>query len=142
MRFDFINLHIFMITDPTQQHGNLRQILSLGPDQDVHGTQFINHAVKQLDDILSETHMRAPICISEWNVSPYHHDLSRDTCFMAPYICDTINHLPSQVSDISFWALTDYMEEHTPHQELFTGELGMKTHNGLPKPTYLAFILL
>ncbi len=142
VRLDFINLHIFMITDPTQTHGNLQQILSLGPDQDVNGTQFLNHAVKQLDAILSETHMRAPICISEWNVSPYHHDLSRDTCFMAPYICDTINHLPAQVDEISFWALTDYMEEHTPHQELFTGELGMKTQNGLPKPSYLAFILL
>lgn len=143
VHFDFLCLHMFQITDPHQnKDAHFSKILSLGPDQDIRETHYLNQAVAQFSRILSDLHIETPIYITEWNISPYHHDLSRDTCFMSTYIADTINHLPRAVEEIAFWALTDYTGEHIPHQDLFTGELGLKTHNGLPKPSYLAFILL
>ncbi|MCD8150752.1 MAG: helix-turn-helix domain-containing protein [Clostridiales bacterium] len=142
VHFDFICLHIFMVTDPSQNDPLLTKILSLGPDQDIQETRYLNHAVSEIAGILADLRMETPIYITEWNISPYFHDLSRDTCFMSTYITDTINQLPDEVEEISFWALTDYMQEHVPHQDMFTGELGIMTHNGLPKPSYLAFILL
>lgn len=142
VRFDFVCLHIYMVTDPTQNDPIILKILSMGADREERDKHYLNHVASHFTKLLSELHIKAPIYITEWNISPYHHDLSRDTCFMSTYIADTINHLPNSVEEISFWALTDYMEEHIPHQNLFTGELGMKTHNGLPKPSYLSFILL
>lgn len=142
VRFDFLTLHLFELTDPrnpgTEQMNNMRghQI------SQSHGSQFVAEAVNEFYAVAQRTGYNVPIVITEWNVSPYFHDLSRDTCFMSTYIVDTINHLPDCVENISFWALADLNDEHKPQQELFSGELGMRTNNDLAKPSYLAFKLL
>lgn len=142
VKFDFISFHSYIDSDYKNQEENTRLIRTLSPDFIKDGAEYIAVSAKELGELLSEYGFRIPLYITEWNISPYFHDLSRDTCFMGAYIANTINHLPACVEGISFWALNDYLTEHIPQQELFTGELGMKTHTGLPKPTYLAFVLL
>lgn len=142
IKLDFLCLHSFMLTDPANKDIQT-EIYQLNLEKNNnHYMDYLNYSTRQLCRILSELHYQAPIVITEWNISPYYHDLSRDTCFMSAYIVHTLNTLSEQIDQISFWALTDYLEEHIPYQDLFTGELGLKTHNGLPKPAYLAFILL
>ncbi len=142
VRFDFICMHSYGLTDPNNLDFWLpRNLMDLQNTEAVK-KDYLIRSVRDMSRVLSELHINAPLYITEWNVSPYFHDLSRDTCFMGAYIADTVAHLPDAVKSITYLALNDYTEEHVPNQDLFTGELGLKTHNSLPKPSYLAFLLL
>lgn len=142
VRFDFLCMHLFELTDP--RNPGIEELNKLGGLQKCsrHGSHFVEEAVNTFRAVASRASCTAPIAITEWNVSPYFHDLSRDTSFMGAYIMDTINRLPDCVESISFWSLTDFTGEHPLQQDIFSGELGQRTFNDLAKPTYLAFLLL
>lgn len=142
VRFDFLCMHLFELTDPCnpdEAHKNRFSSLQMS---DKHGSEFVEEAIERFREMSTAVGYSVPIYITEWNVSPYDLDLSRDTCFMSTYIVDVINHLPDCVESINFWSLMDYTSEHSPHQDLFIGELGQRTTNGLAKPSYLVFQLL
>lgn len=142
VRFDFLCMHLFELTDsrnPGQEKMNEYRIRQKSAH---HGSSFVVESVNAFRAAADRVGCTAPIVITEWNVSPYFHDLSRDTAFMSAYIFDIMNRLPDCVASISFWALTDFTGEHSPQQDIFSGELGQRTVNDLAKPSYLAFMLL
>lgn len=141
VQFDFICLHMFMLTPPQEPEQCSMSDGRLFP-ADIYGADDLADSVRQLGAVLSELCIKSPIYITEWNVSPCFHDYSRDTCFMGAYIAHTLSRLPGIIETFSFEMLTDYLDEHIPQQELFAGGAGLKTYNGLPKPSYLALILL
>lgn len=142
VKFDFLCLHLFELTDPKNPGlEHLNDFLS-HQRRTGHGAEFIRQSFLHFQSIARNAGYDIPIAITEWNVSPYFHDLSRDTAFMATYVLNTINRLPESVASISFWSLMDYTREHIPQQDMFSGELGQRTVNDLAKPAYLAFLLL
>lgn len=142
VQFDFLTFHIFELTDPRNpDFKHMNDLWAALPSQ-VHGSAFVVNAAKEFQAVAERAGYRVPIAITEWNVSPYFNDLSRDTAFMGPYIVDTVNKLPPEIESITFWALSDQDEEHKPNQDMFAGELGFRTNNDLPKPSYLTFKLL
>lgn len=145
IQVDFFPLHLYMATDPNNTMPvSVSEKVYDNNTKHTHNysEQFINNTIYDFQQILSSYHQSAPIIISEWNLSPYYHDYIRDTCFMNTYIVHTLNCLPTNVNDISFWSLTDSTGEHSPNQAIFSGEIGLKTYNGLAKPSYLVFTLL
>lgn len=142
VRFDFLCMHLYELTDPRNPGAEkLNQLADL-QKSGCRGSRFVEDAVNAFQAAAARAGCTAPIAITEWNVSPYFHDLSRDTAFMGGYIADTINRLPACVESISFWSLTDFTGEHSLRQDIFSGELGQRTFNDLAKPAYLTFLLL
>ncbi len=142
VRFDFLCMHLFELTDPRNPGLEKLNVFRTHQKSVHHGSRFVAESVNTFRAAADRAGCTAPIAITEWNVSPYFHDLSRDTSFMSAYILDTINRLPECVESISFWSLTDFTGEHSPHQDIFSGELGQRTVNDLAKPSYLTFKLL
>lgn len=142
VRFDFLSMHLFELTDPRNPGMEGMNQLVDQPRSSRHGSYFVEEAVNAFRTAADRAGCLAPIAITEWNVSPYFHDFSRDTAFMGTYIVDTINRLPDCVESISFWSLTDFTGEHSLQQDVFSGETGQRTFNDIAKPSYLAFQLL
>lgn len=142
VRLDFLCLHMFELTDPKNPETNCMNNFIEHQISKHHGSQFVVESYNAFQTMAQQIGYSVPILITEWNVSPYSQDLSRDTAFMAAYIMDTMNRLPESVASISFWSLTDFTTDFIPNQAIFTGELGMRTINNLPKSSYLAFKLM
>lgn len=142
VKFDFLCLHSFELTDPKNPGDEGMNRFGKYQVSDYHGAQFVAESFKEFQALAAQAGYTVPIYITEWNVSPYSHDYSRDTAFMAAYIMETINSLPEAVASISFWSLMDYTTDFNPNQSVFTGEFGMRTTGSLPKSSYLAFRLL
>ncbi|MDO4623389.1 MAG: helix-turn-helix domain-containing protein [Eubacteriales bacterium] len=142
VRFDIYCLHSYELNDPGNRENQSLNEQYAKRSLAENGRDYLLKSIHAFQEIVEELDYKAPIYITEWNISPYFHDLTRDTCFMSTYIADMINHLPSSVASISYWALSDATGEHTPNQTPFAGELGMLTRTGLAKPAYLVFLLL
>lgn len=82
------------------------------------------------------------IIVSDWNLTFLPSDLIRDTCYMGPYICHTLNQTMHLVKGISFWALSDNYEDFFPDNRLFQGGAGLLDFHSLKKAAYNAFTLI
>lgn len=82
------------------------------------------------------------IIVSDWNLTFLPTDLVRDTCYMGPYICHTINKTMFQVKGLSFWSLSDNYEDFFPDSRLFQGGAGLMDFHSLKKAAYNALSLV
>lgn len=82
------------------------------------------------------------IIVSDWNLTFLPNDLIRDTCYMGPYICHTVNKTFFQVKGLSFWSLSDNYEDFFPDSKLFQGGAGLMDFHGLKKAAYNTLCLI
>lgn len=82
------------------------------------------------------------IIVSDWNLTFLPNDLIRDTCYMGPYICHTVNKTMFQVKGLSFWSLSDNYEDFFPDSRLFQGGAGLMDFHSLKKAAYNALSLV
>lgn len=78
------------------------------------------------------------IILSDWNVTFFPADYTRDTCFMGPYILYNYFRLYPHVAGICYTSLSDINEDFFSPDLLFHGGPGLLDHYGIPKAAYLA----
>lgn len=139
---DFFTFHCYMLNFGLDEiprsfyQGKSRGVLSNDPD-------YLKNTLRHLKEQVSGYSYHADnMCMTEWNASPSHRDLSRDTLFMASYIVKNILENMDAVNGFGYWTITDYIEEFALPEECFHGGLGVITANGIKKAGYHAFTLL
>lgn len=80
--------------------------------------------------------------LGEWNFSISQNEYLNDTCFIAPFIVKTVLECHSMVSDMSYWACTDYLGETLLSEDTFYGGSGLFAAYGIKKPSFYAFEFL
>ena len=111
-------------------------LISADPDH-------FSHFIADVQAFLKKYNMgHVPLYITEWNLTVSHRNLINDTCFKACHLAKNFLENYDRVDAIGYWSLTDLMEEHQPHSELFHGGMGLYTQNGIRKPSYYALQIL
>lgn len=140
---DFISCHIYATTDPKNIEIP-KQVLNLAnTSYTLSDENFLETAVAFIKNTIKNNTSNNPsLIVTEWNLSPYTRDYTRDTCFLSSYIIFNLLKNLGNIDAITFWTLSDIVEEGTTDNRLFHGGLGLFTYNGLKKPSYNAFFLL
>lgn len=108
-------------------------------DDPHHFSKFIT----QIQSFLSSRDLgHLPLYISEWNLTVSHRSLINDICFKGCYLAKNFAENYDRVDSISYWCLTDFLEEYQSADHLFHGGLGLFTSNGIKKPPYYAMQML
>ena len=89
--------------------------------------------------IRNSPYPKAEIHLDEWNNSSLDRDLLHDTTFMAVFILHNIVNCIGLANSLTYWELTDLMEENSASSHEFHGGFGLLNKNGLKKPAYFAF---
>ncbi|WP_211748673.1 helix-turn-helix domain-containing protein [Paenibacillus sp. Marseille-Q4541] len=135
---DFISFHSYPVRV-------IEQPLVDKPITWVHlsNDNYLNETIHLLKDKLKAKLSKLPdIHVTEWNSTPFHRDLTNDTCYKAAYIVKNVLENLDEVQSLAYWSLTDLLEELPPVEEPFHGGLGLITSNGIQKPGYYAYELL
>lgn len=102
----------------------------------------ISHNISHLQELMTENGFeKLRILVSNWNVSFYPGDLTRDTCFMGPYIAYVSSITMNQVFGLCYRSLSDINEDFFPNSTLFHGGSGLMDFYGLKKASYNTFSL-
>lgn len=80
--------------------------------------------------------------VSEWNLSARYVFAVRDSAFMAPYIISTALSCMNLVDSLTFWTLSDLLDEIRLQPKAFHGGMGLISAHGIPKASYLALKVL
>lgn len=142
INLDFIACNVYAYTDPknstlpSQLFNSDDNILVLSKED------FLMDSISEIKYLLKKYSLNIPIFITEWNLSPYTNDYTRDTCFLSSYITYNIINNIDNIDILSFWSLSDIIEEGLSENKLYHGGLGLLTYNRIKKPAYNAFSLL
>lgn len=142
IELDFIACNIYATTDP--KNTTLPLQLFNRPDDilALNEENFLNSSISEVKELLKKYSINAPIFVTEWNLSPYTNDYNRDTCFLSSYVIYNIINNVDRFDILTFWSLSDIIEEGLTESKLYHGGLGLLTYNRLKKPSYNAFSLL
>ncbi len=139
---DFFSFHCYIhLADLTEIHSsffskNNRITLSADPD-------YLRNAISQIRALVSSYGYGSDrLYMTEWNASPSHRDLSRDTLFMASFLVKNILENMDSVNSFGYWAISDFLEEFPIPRECFHGGMGVITASGIKKAGYYAFFFL
>jgi xylan 1,4-beta-xylosidase len=143
LELDFIASHIYTNADP-QNKTIPREILSNERiDLSVSDVNYLEKSVNSLRSMLNSSGMgELDILVSEWNLSPYAVDYTRDTCFLSSYVVYNMLRNIGSIEGLGLWSLSDISDHGSPESNLFHGGTGLITRNGIKKPAYNAFYLL
>ncbi|GKX65753.1 GH39 family glycosyl hydrolase [Inconstantimicrobium mannanitabidum] len=142
IELSFIACNIYAYTDPknnalpAQLYSKHDDILFLNEEN------YLKESISKVKSILKKHSLHTPIFITEWNLSPFTNDYNRDTCFLSSYITYNLINNIENIDVLSFWSLSDIIEEGLTENKLYHGGLGLLTYNRLKKPSYNAFALL
>lgn len=104
-----------------------------GPEQTKEDILWIKNAIR------NSSYPKAEIHLDEWNNSSLDRDLLHDTTFMAVFILHNIVNCIGLANSLTYWEMTDLMEENSASSHEFHGGFGLLNKNGLKKPAYFAF---
>jgi len=142
IELDFIACNVYAYTDPKNSSLPLQLFNRSDNIFALNKENYLMDSISELKDLLKKHSINAPIFITEWNLSPYTNDYNRDTCFLSSYIAYNIINNIDNIPVLSFWSLSDIIEEGLTESKLYHGGLGLLTYNRLKKPSYNAFSLL
>ena len=131
---DFVSAHLY----PAyyyDDNGEWKEKLC-GPEQtkeDMLKLKSIVHA---------SSYPKAEIYVDEWNNSSLDRDLLHDTAFMAVFIIHNFVNCSGLATALTYWTLSDLMEESSASSHEFHGGFGLLNQHGLKKPSYFAFYYL
>jgi xylan 1,4-beta-xylosidase len=131
---DFVSTHVY---------GNDSAKDVFGTSEVIPRTQMVCRAVRKVHDQVAQSPLsNLPIIWSEYNASYKNETDVTDAVFMGPWIADTIRQCDGLVDTLSYWTFSDVFEEQGVVKEPFYGGFGLIAEDGLPKPTFNAFMLL
>ncbi|MDS0526688.1 helix-turn-helix domain-containing protein [Clostridium sp. SHJSY1] len=142
IELDFMACNVYAYTDlkntslPSSIINKSNDMLTLS------GQDFLEDSVIKMKELLKKYYLNIPIIVTEWNLSPFTNDYNRDTCFFSSYITYNILNNINNIDALTFWSLSDIIEEGITEDKLYHGGLGLITYNRLKKPSYNAFSLL
>lgn len=143
---DFYNIHCYPVKTSTNKEfapsgeispeysQNEKIILTEDPD-------YMAHTIECFKSNLT-SYPKLPIYITEWASTSSHRDWLNDTCYRSAYMVKNILENYDDVNSFGSWCLTDTLEELPLDNEVFHGELGLFTYNGIKKPAYYTFSFL
>jgi xylan 1,4-beta-xylosidase len=103
----------------------------------------ITQGINGLQDIMNQNGFgHYKIIVSNWNITFYPGDLTRDTSFMGPYIAYVYASTLKLVYGLCYRSLSDINEDFFPNSTLFHGGPGLMDFYGLKKASYNTFYLL
>jgi xylan 1,4-beta-xylosidase len=131
---DFVSTHVY---------GNDSAKDVFGSSEVIPRTQMVCRAVRKVHDQVAQSPLsNLPIIWSEYNASYKNETDVTDAVFMGPWIADTIRQCDGLVDTLSYWTFSDVFEEQGVVKEPFYGGFGLVAEDGLPKPSFNAFMLL
>lgn len=139
---DFISFHAYVdlqTSYKTKGRSSFLQFSSMAHLREEHEEKLIDHHIRTVAGTglpVKEFH------VTEWNPSPRQRFCIRDTAFMAPFVVRGALQGVGRVKSMAFWTLSDLTAEVQMPLELYHGGMGMFNHMGIPKPSYLAFLLM
>jgi len=96
-------------------------------------------AIDELCGIINNSQYAGlPIVIDDWNVTFFPTDFTRDTCFMGPFVVETLFNSCQKIYGMGFASLSDIHEDFFNTDQLFNGGPGLLTYSGIPKSAYYA----
>ncbi len=136
----YISMHLYgsdlmVVSKEFLSYSNTQDRLTPLPDKSFIATQI--QSMQKLMDRSGFGGLK--IIVSNWNVSFYPSDLTRDTSFMAPYFAYIQTSTLKHAYGMCLRSLSDVNEDFFPHSTLFHGGTGMVDFYGLKKAVYHAF---
>ena len=131
---DFVSTHVY---------GNDPPEAVFGTHEPIPRTQMVCRAVRKVhDEIQSSALPHLPLIWSEYNASYKNEPDVTDTVFMGPWLADTIRQCDGLTDMMSYWTFSDVFEEQGVVKRPFYGGFGMVAEDGIPKPSFNAFLML
>jgi len=93
-------------------------------------------------EILHSARPNIPLILSEYNASYANYQSITDSIYMGPWLADTISQCDGKTTMMSYWTFSDVFEEGGVKRTPFYGGFGVVAEDGIPKPSYDAFMLL
>lgn len=123
-----------VINNPKEAPQKNTVVLSEDPD-------YVSQAINSFKAGVAP-YPRLPVYITEMSSTSSHRDWLNDTCYRSSYIVKNILENYDSVDSFGNWCLSDTLEELPLDNDIFHGELGLFTTNGIKKPAYYAFTFL
>jgi xylan 1,4-beta-xylosidase len=140
---DFAACHIYPTADP-QNKTMPREVLSNEQiNLSMSDENYLKNSAASFKSILNAAGLSdLDLFVTEWNLSPYTVDYTRDTCFLSSYIVYNILSNIDNMDCLAFWSLSDIMDEGITKDSSFHGGYGLFTRNSIKKPSFNAFNIL
>lgn len=137
---DFLCMNYFSMSASQSISGDSQtqtnMLLQSSPDAFREALDIIDNNLKALE--INDL----PLYICEWNSSISHRELLNDTVFKSAYIVKNLLENHNRFDCITYWTLSDLIEEVKMSGNQFHGGLGLFTFDGTPKAAYYAYELL
>lgn len=131
---DFVSTHVY---------ANDRAQDVFGTTEFVPRSAMVCRAARKVhDEVKASTRPDLPIIWSEYNASYKNEPDVTDSIFMGPWLADTIRQCDGLTDMMSYWTFSDVFEEQGVVKQPFYGGFGLIAEDGLPKPSFNAFVLL
>lgn len=131
---DFVSSHVYGNDSAKDVFHEPRQIAP---------HQMVCAAVSKVhDEILHSARPHIPFIMSEFNASYSNQQEVTDSIYMGPWMADTISKCDGMTTLMSYWTFSDVFEEQGVVKTPFYGGFGLIAEDGIPKPSYDAFMLL
>ena len=131
---DFVSTHVY---------GNDIAENVFHEQRNISPRQMVCAAVAKVhDEILRSARPHIPFILSEFNARYNNRQAVTDSIYMGPWMANTISNCDGKVTLMSYWTFSDVFEEGGPVKTPFYGGFGLIAEDGIPKPSYNAFMLL
>lgn len=131
---DFVSSHVY---------GNDRAEDVFGTHEQIPRNRMVCRAIGKVHDQIKSSAMPTLQLIwSEFNASYANEPEVTDAAYMGPWLADTIRQCDGLVDEMSYWTFSDVFEEQGVVKQPFYGGFGLLAENGIPKPSFNAFLLL
>lgn len=143
IKIDFAACHIYNMADPQNKTIPSELLSNERITLPVSDENYLQNSIVSIRNTLAAADLKeVDIFVTEWNLSPYTVDYTRDTCFLSSYIVYNILRNMDQVKGLAYWSLSDIMDQGITEDSIFHGGFGLLTRNSIKKPAYNAFYLL
>jgi xylan 1,4-beta-xylosidase len=131
---DFVSSHVY---------GNDKAEDVFGTHEQIPRNRMVCRAVGKVHDQIKSSAMpKLPLIWSEFNASYGNEPDVTDAAYMGPWLADTIRQCDGLVDEMSYWTFSDVFEEQGVVKQPFYGGFGLLAEDGIPKPSFNAFLLL
>jgi xylan 1,4-beta-xylosidase len=131
---DFVSSHVY---------GNDKAEDVFGTHEQIPRDHMVCRAIGKVHDQIKSSSMpKLPLIWSEFNASYANEPDVTDATYMGPWLADTIRQCDGLVDEMSYWTFSDVFEEQGVVKQPFYGGYGLIAEDGIPKPSYNAFLLL
>jgi xylan 1,4-beta-xylosidase len=131
---DFVSTHVY---------GNDKAEDVFATHEIIPREKMVCRAVEKVhQQILSSLYPKMPLIWSEFNADYSNQPQVTDSAYMGPWLADTIRQCDGLTAMMSYWDFSDVFEEQGVVKEPFYGGFGLLAEDGIPKPSFNAFLLL